>query len=220
VLIAGSVRARFLELLTRCWLALDRHDDAKRAADCAETWASAVQLPMASAWAERAAAAVELHAGNAAHAAERAIAAAAAADEVGAPIEAALSRTLAGRAFAQAGESDRATDELQRAARQFEGCGALRYRDEAERELRKLGHHVHRTRSGDGDATGLASLTARELQLARLVVERKTNSQIAAELFLSQKTVETHLRNIFRKVGVTSRVELARAVERADRERV
>ena len=55
--------------------------------------------------------------------------------------------------------------------------------------------------------------------MARLVVDRKTNPQIAAELFLSQKTVETHLRNIFRKVGVSSRVELARAVERADRDR-
>jgi DNA-binding NarL/FixJ family response regulator len=51
----------------------------------------------------------------------------------------------------------------------------------------------------------------------RLVVDRKTNPEIAAELFLSQKTVETHLRNIFRKVGVSSRVELARAVERAER---
>ena len=52
--------------------------------------------------------------------------------------------------------------------------------------------------------------------VARLVVDRKTKPQIAAELFLSQKTVETHLRNIFRKVNVSSRVELARAVERAD----
>ena len=48
--------------------------------------------------------------------------------------------------------------------------------------------------------------------MARLVVDRKTNPEIAAQLFLSQKTVETHLRNIFRKVGVTSRVELARAL--------
>ncbi len=103
--------------------------------------------------------------------------------------------------------------------RDFETRGALRYRDEAERELRKLGHRIHRrTRPGKHDGTGIESLTERELQLARLVVDRKTNPEIAAELFLSQKTVETHLRNIFRKIGVSSRVELARAVERADRE--
>jgi DNA-binding NarL/FixJ family response regulator len=53
-----------------------------------------------------------------------------------------------------------------------------------------------------------------------LVVDRKTNPQIAGELFLSQKTVETHLRNIFRKVDVSSRVELARTVERADSDRL
>ena len=108
--------------------------------------------------------------------------------------------------------------ELERAAAAFDRCGALRYRDEAERELRKLGHRVHRrTRPGKADANGLESLTGRELQVARLVVDRKTNPEIAAELFLSKKTVETHLRNIFRKLGVSSRVELARAVERADR---
>ena len=39
--------------------------------------------------------------------------------------------------------------------------------------------------------------------MARLVVDRRTNPQIAAELFLSQKTVETHLRNIFRKIDVS-----------------
>lgn len=55
--------------------------------------------------------------------------------------------------------------------------------------------------------------------MARLVVERKTNPEIAAELFLSQKTVESHLHNIFHKVDVTSRVALAHAhaIERADR---
>ena len=78
------------------------------------------------------------------------------------------------------------------------------------------GRRVHRrTRRARRTRAASTSLTERELQIARLVVDRKTNPQIAAELFLSQKTVETHLRNIFRKVGVSSRVELARAVERA-----
>jgi ATP/maltotriose-dependent transcriptional regulator MalT len=216
--IGGSPRARYLEVLTRCWLALGRPAEAKRAAAVAESWASAVRLPMAAAWADRAAAAVELHTGDPVRAAERALASAAAADEAGAPVEAALSRTVAGLALAQTGERDRAVSELQRAAMTFEECGALRYRDEAEHELRRLGHHIHRrTRPGRVDGTALESLTERERQLAQLVADRKTNPEIAAELFLSQKTVETHLRNIFRKVGVSSRVELARAVERAER---
>jgi len=217
-LVPGGWRAYCLELLTRCWLALDRRTEAGRAAGLAEVTAAAVQLPLAAAWADRAAAAVALHAGDTARATELALASADTAQEVGAPIEAALSRTLAGRALAQAGQSDRAVVELQRAAAAFDACGALRYRQSAERELGKLGHRPHRrTRPGKADGAGIESLTERELQVARLVVDRKTNPEVAAELFLSQKTVETHLRNIFHKVDVTTRVALARAVERADR---
>ena len=219
--IAGSGRAHCLELLTRCWLALDRRAEAERAAAAVAAWASAVRRPMAASWADRAAAAVALHAGEAERAAELALVSATRADEVGMPIEAALARTLAGRALAQAGDTDRAVAELERAAAELERCEALRYRDEAERELGKLGHRTHRrTQPGAADGTGIETLTGRELQVARLVVDRKTNREIADELFLSQKTVETHLRNIFRKLDVSSRVELARAVERADRERV
>jgi DNA-binding NarL/FixJ family response regulator len=128
-----------------------------------------------------------------------------------------LSRALAGRALRQAGQADRAVAELQRAAAMCEACGAVRYRESAERELGKLGHRPYRrTRAGKTQGTRIESLTERELQVTQLVVDRKTNPQIAAELFLSQKTVETHLRNIFRKLDVCSRIELARAVERAE----
>ena len=114
------------------------------------------------------------------------------------------------------GQPERAVAELQRAAAELHACGALRYRAAAERELRSLGHRVHRrTRPGQGDGGGVASLTGRELQVARLVVDRRTNPEIADALFLSPKTVETHMRNIFRKLHVSSRVEVARAVERA-----
>jgi len=216
-LIPGGWRAYCLELLTRCWMSLDRPSEAGRAAALAEVMAAAVQLPLAATWADRAVAAVARDAGAAALAAERALASADAADAVGAPIEAALSRTVAGRALAEVGEKDRAVGELQRAAAALDACGAWRYRQSAERELGKLGHRPHRrTRPGKANRAGIESLTGRELQVARLVVDRKTNPQIAAELFLSQKTIETHLRNIFHKMGVTTRAALARAVERTD----
>ncbi len=130
-----------------------------------------------------------------------------------APVQGASARLIAGRALATSGDRGGAIAQFERAAETFEACGAPRRRDMAEQELRRLGRTVYR-RSG---ASGLEALTARELEIARLVVDRQTNTQIAATLFLSKKTVETHLRNIFAKVGVSSRVELARAVERADR---
>jgi DNA-binding CsgD family transcriptional regulator len=174
---------------------------------------------MAVAWSARAAAVVALGLGDAPRAAERALVSAEAADGVGVVVEAALSRLLAGRALATAGDEDRAVAELERAADTFAACGALPHRDAAEQELRRMGRRVYRrTRPGATDGQGLAALTGRELQIAELVAARKTNAEIAGELFLSPKTVETHLRNIFRKAGVTSRVELARAIERARRE--
>ena len=77
---------------------------------------------------------------------------------------------------------------------------------------------VHRrTRKGTSDSEALGELSERELEVARLVVDRKTNKEIAAELFVSLKTVEAHMRNLFRKLGVSSRAEVARTVERAER---
>jgi DNA-binding NarL/FixJ family response regulator len=216
--IPGVWRAKFLELLTRCWLALGRRTDAERAATSAHAMSAALRLRMAASMADRAAAAVALDAGDPNLAATRSLAAAAAADQVGAPVEAALARTLAGRALTQAGQSDRAVAELKHAASKLQACGALRYRAAAERELRALGHRTYRrTRPGNPDSTGVEALTERERQVARLVVDRRTNPEIAEALFLSPKTVETHMRNIFRKLDVSSRADVARTVERAER---
>jgi len=216
--IPGGWRARFLEVLTRALLATGRRADAERAAAATRACADMMSVPTAAAMASLAAASLALDAEKPAIAAERALAAAAAFEATEARWDAARARELAGRALARAGDAEGAARELETAGAAFDSFGALRYRDQAERELRKLGRRIHRrTRPGTPDGTGLGSLTERELEIARLVVDRKTNAQIAADLFLSQKTVETHLRNIFHKMGVTSRVDLARALERADR---
>ena len=208
-------RPRALELLTRCLLAVGKRREAERAANAAAECAESVSLGYARAMAELAAAALADDDGDHAAAADRALSAAARLDESGRAFDATMARLAAGRALAAAANGGAAAPLLERAAVEFERYRSERYRSEAERELRKLGRRIHRrTRPGTEDA-GIAALTERELQLARLVVDRKTNTQIAKELFLSPKTVETHLRNIFRKVGVANRVELARAVEQA-----
>ena len=148
-LIGGGWRARYLELLTRSFLAAGRRDEAEHAAAAAQACAEAVGLPMAGAMAALAAAALDLDGGRPSAAAERALSAAAALEEVGNVFDAATSRLFAGRALAEAAEHDRAAAELELAAAAFESFGSHRYRQQAERELRKLGRSVHRrTRPG------------------------------------------------------------------------
>jgi DNA-binding NarL/FixJ family response regulator/tetratricopeptide (TPR) repeat protein len=215
--IPGAWRAAALELLTRALVTAGRRDEARRSAAAAAAWASSIGLSMAAALARLAEATIELDDGNATGAARLALEAAATFEEIGNRYHAALSRRFAGRALVQAGAPDEAAAELERAARAFESFGAHRYHSELEQELRKLGRTIHHRSAAPTSDSGLDSLTARERELARLVVDRKTNPEIARELFLSPKTVETHLRNIFRKLGVANRVELARAVEQHER---
>ena len=215
-LIARGWRANYFELLTRCRLELGRTAEAERAAGQASLTAAETGLSLATAMGRRAAAAVALARGAPARAAELALAGVAAADESGARVDAARTRTLAGRALAAAGERDQANTQLEAAARELEACGARRYREEAEHELRKLGRRFHR-RTGrlKAGGKGVEALTGRELEVAQLVVDRRTNPEIATALYLSEKTIETHMRNIFRKLGVSSRADVARTLERA-----
>ncbi len=209
-------RVPSLQLLARCYLSVGRTADAERAASAAADLAEQIALPLAVAYSDVATAYVALDAGECGRAVALVLDAIATFDSLGDVFSATTARVLAGRALAGDGRQDDAARELERAGAMFESWGAVRYRDEVDRELRKLGRRIHRrTKPGEGDA-GVASLTKREFEVARLVSDGKSNSEIAAELFLSQKTVESHIRNMFNKLGVTSRVEVAVAVRTAD----
>ena len=87
----------------------------------------------------------------------------------------------------------------------FDAIGMDAFAGRAQAELRATGERA-RPRGPDVQPV----LTAQEEQIARLVAEDLSNREIAARLFISASTVEYHLRKIFRKLGVTSRVQLAR----------
>ena len=207
-------RVAYTEALTRIELDAGpprRGRDVRRAA---EATAAALGLPLADAIAQRARAGVLLADGDAETAADLALGRAAAADARGAPSKRRGHASLAGQALATAGERKRAVELLRAAEHEFDARGRARDRGEARRELRRLGARTEPRGPAAAADGGLESLSQREREVAELVTDRKTNREIAAELFLSEKTVESHLRNIFAKLGASSRVEVARAVER------
>jgi DNA-binding CsgD family transcriptional regulator len=87
----------------------------------------------------------------------------------------------------------------------FQRLGAAPWAGRAEAELRATGETVRRSEPG-----ALAQLTPQELKIAGLVTDGLTNREIAAQLFLSPRTVDYHLRKVFTKLGIGSRTELAR----------
>lgn len=88
-------------------------------------------------------------------------------------------------------------------------AGAIRGAARARQALGTLGVRRRMPRSTGRPAEGWGSITPSELRVVRLVVDGLTNRQVANRLFLSRHTVDAHLRNVFAKLGVSSRVELA-----------
>jgi len=97
----------------------------------------------------------------------------------------------------------------------FDLLGMKAFAERARRELLATGEKV-RKRSVET----LDELTPQELQIARLASDRRTNVEIATQLFLSPRTVEWHLLKVFAKLGVTSRRELQAALSRSTRDKV
>ena len=192
--------------------------DAVAAADWAERAEATVAglgLPLAEAWVLHARALIALDGGDAPGAVALALEAAERAEAVAAPVPAARCRMLAGVALAESDDQDRAVELLTLAERELAVCEAHRYRDEAARELRRLGLRVSTRQRRFGRGEGLAALSGREREIADRVAGGATNREIADQLFLSQKTVEGHLTNVFAKLGVASRAEVAEAVGRS-----
>jgi len=119
---------------------------------------------------------------------------------------------------ASRGEREEAVGSLTSALARYGQLGARRDEARVRSRLRKLGIRRRHwsTSPAEKPAAGWQSLTATEQSVAGLVAEGLNNNQIAARMYISTHTVAHHLRQAFRRLGITSRVELARIViERA-----
>ena len=97
-----------------------------------------------------------------------------------------------------------AREHLRPALETFVALEAKQWAERARAELRASGENA-RSRRADGETR----LTAQEFQIARFVAQGLSNREVAAQLFLSPRTVDFHLRNVFTKLGIASRTELA-----------
>jgi ATP/maltotriose-dependent transcriptional regulator MalT len=200
------------DILVDACIALGDLDEAAEHLGRLERHALETRRPLAAVLAKRSHGQLALARGDREGAAAAAREGAALAGEAGIRLEQLRAQLLLGTALTDKAEAVRTLRDAELA---LDAAGAHNLRDQARRELRRLGHRVDAARRRTGAPAGLAALSEREREVVALVAAGRTNPAIAQELFLSVKTVETHLRNVFRKVGVSSRVELARAVEGA-----
>jgi DNA-binding CsgD family transcriptional regulator len=98
-----------------------------------------------------------------------------------------------------------ARSQLRSATETFQRLGAAPWEARARAELRATGETARKR-----EPSTLTQLTPQQLHIVRLVAEGATNKEVAAQLFLSPRTVDSHLRNVFAKLGISSRAELIR----------
>jgi DNA-binding CsgD family transcriptional regulator len=122
-------------------------------------------------------------------------------------LDRARTQLVYGERLRRAGRRRDARTQLRAAHEAFAAVDAAPWAERAATELRATGEVVGRRTP---DRRG--RLTPQELQIAHLAAEGRTNREIAAQLYLSPKTIEYHLSNAYRKLGVHSRIELARVV--------
>jgi len=197
------------ELPLRLWAGADRVEAAFRAGDPElaeawldefEAWATGTAQPWARSSVLRCRA---LIVGDTEEA-DRLFAAALAIDgHASRPLEHARTEFARGEFLRRTRRRREAREHLREALASFEAVGAQAWAERARVELRASGQTARRREPGTRD-----DLTAQELQIARLVAEGLSNREVAAQLFLSPRTIDFHLRNIFRKLGISSRMQI------------
>jgi DNA-binding CsgD family transcriptional regulator/tetratricopeptide (TPR) repeat protein len=186
-------RATLLPAYVEIALAAGEVDEAERASDELAETARVQGSDALGAISAHASGAVALVRGDAAAALTTLRRALGAWQELGAPYEAARARVLVALACAALGDDDAVTLELEAARAVFEELGARP-------DLARVDSLL--TPPAAKDTHGL---TGRELQVLRLVASGKTNGEIASELFLSERTVDRHVSNVYGKLRVSSR---------------
>jgi DNA-binding CsgD family transcriptional regulator len=126
-------------------------------------------------------------------------------------VELARSRLVYGEWLRRENRRMDARAQLRAAYEMFSGMGAEAFAERTRRELFATGETVRRR-----TVETLDDLTAQEAQVARLARDGHTNPEIGAQLFLSPRTVEYHLRKVFTKLGISSRKELRSALPGAE----
>ena len=186
-------RAGLLPAYVEIMLAVGELEEARRAADELESISTTHPSELLAATAAHTQGAVALAQDDARAALTALRRALSTWQELEAPYEAARARALVGQACRSLGDDDTAALELEAARAAFEDLGA-------KPDLIRV-----RSLIEPSSATDTHGLTARELQVLRLVAEGKTNRAIATELVLSERTVDRHVSNVFGKLGVSSR---------------
>ncbi|HEY4219160.1 MAG TPA: AAA family ATPase [Gemmatimonadaceae bacterium] len=196
---------RLLPFIIETALYLEDYERAKTHNARLRRDAVAMGHPLGLAWADTTDALLTLLTGDPAEAVPLLRSARLALEQASFVFDAARLRRLIARALSAAGDTPAAARELQEAHAIFERLGAARELRTTREELRAIGARVPPKRGGSGEG----ALSSRELEIARLVAARKSNKEIGTALDISSRTVSTHLSNIFTKLGVTSRGELA-----------
>jgi DNA-binding CsgD family transcriptional regulator len=122
------------------------------------------------------------------------------------PFQRARTELLYGEWLRRARRRTDARGHLRTALETFRALGAVPWAERAEAELRATGETARKR-----EISAAQQLTPQELQIAGLVTGGLTNKEIAAQLFLSPRTVDYHLRKVFTKLGIGSRADLIRA---------